>query len=133
MINCNLQLPPKKTYFSLYKLTLLQCLLTFAEYSLSAEYSAAFSCRIIAFGQNKKIRFRSITNTNPGPLSQKISSLSSYQLRHPLQLLEFAIKKRDDMKMDSRASQPRRIYYWVLIAFIYAIRRSINSVNDSKN
>jgi hypothetical protein len=38
-----------------------KCLLPCAEYSLSAEYSAAFSCRIFVFGQNKKIRFRSIT------------------------------------------------------------------------
>jgi hypothetical protein len=35
-----------------------------AEYSLSAEYSAAFSCRIFVFGLNKKICFRSITSSN---------------------------------------------------------------------
>jgi hypothetical protein len=56
--NCH----PRKLFFSLCKLTFLQCLLPCAEYSLSAEYSAAFSCRIFVFGRNKKIRFRSITN-----------------------------------------------------------------------
>jgi hypothetical protein len=55
---------PRKQYFSLYNLTLLQCLLPCAEYLLSAEYSVAFSCRIFVFGRNKKIRFRSITNYN---------------------------------------------------------------------
>jgi hypothetical protein len=42
----------------------LLCLLPCAEYSLSAEYSAAFSCRIFVFGRNKKIRFRSITTAD---------------------------------------------------------------------
>jgi hypothetical protein len=40
----------------------VQGLLLCAEYSLSAEYSAAFSCRIFVFGRNRKIRFRSITS-----------------------------------------------------------------------
>jgi hypothetical protein len=52
---------PTKQCFSLYKLTLLRCLLSCAEYSLSAKYSVAFSCQIFIFGRNKKIRFRSIT------------------------------------------------------------------------
>jgi hypothetical protein len=42
----------------------MQCLLPCAEYSLSAKYSAAFSCQIFVFGRNKKIRFRSITTVN---------------------------------------------------------------------
>jgi hypothetical protein len=51
--------------FSLNKLTFLQCLLPCAEHSLSAEYSAVFSCRIFVFNRNKKIRFRSITKKHP--------------------------------------------------------------------
>jgi hypothetical protein len=58
--NCH----PRKPIFSLYKFTFCPCLLPCAEYSLSAEYFAAFSCRIFVFGRNKKIRFRSITYLN---------------------------------------------------------------------
>jgi hypothetical protein len=48
--------------FSFYKSDFWHCLLPCAEYLLSAEYLAAFSCRIFVFGRNKKIRFRSITS-----------------------------------------------------------------------
>jgi hypothetical protein len=49
---------PGKHFCLWFKLTSLQCLLPYAKYSLLAEYSAAFSCRIFVFGQNKKIRWR---------------------------------------------------------------------------
>jgi hypothetical protein len=64
----NLQLPetcncsPRKTLFSFF--SFCATFSSFAEYSLSAEYSAAFSCQIFAFGRNRKIPFRSITTND---------------------------------------------------------------------
>jgi hypothetical protein len=64
--NCNCH--PRKPIYSLYKFTFWRCLLPCADYLLSAEYSAAISCRIFVFGRNKKIRFRSITFINKSKL-----------------------------------------------------------------
>jgi hypothetical protein len=57
----------------------LQCLLPCAEYSLSAEYSVAFSCRIFVFGRNKKIRFRSITSRRR---RRRVIQLSYFRIFH---------------------------------------------------
>jgi hypothetical protein len=62
---------------SFCKFDFFKCLLHCAEYLLSAEYSAAFSCRIFVFVRNKKIRFRSIT-------SAKVTLFSSYAAMHGL-------------------------------------------------
>jgi hypothetical protein len=79
----NLQLQPQKNMFLIFPL-FVQRLLYCAEYSLSAEYSAAFSCRILVFGRNRKICFRSITNYRLPcwhALSNQISPPDSSRLR----------------------------------------------------
>jgi hypothetical protein len=49
-----------ENHFCLIQIDTFTMFTACAEYSLSAEYSLAFSCQIFVFGRNKKIRFRSI-------------------------------------------------------------------------
>jgi hypothetical protein len=91
--------PPENQFFSSYKLTFFRRLLPCAEYSLSAEYSAAFSCRIFVFGRNKKIRFRSISTVSPSHLSLS----SAPQPQHTQQ-----VEKKGD---EHRAPEPERVHH----------------------
>jgi hypothetical protein len=88
-----------------------------AEYSLSAEYPSAFSCRIFVFVRNRNIRFRSITTQDHcGRVAQDLkllepmhssggSSPRNWSSREPRALCPFYKSSREP-RLEPRVNEP---------------------------